>query len=678
MKNIEQKIMRIFERGTNKILSRKRLLKKIKKVSEKEFDEALKFLESKGMIYLLKDSRIAYTGDSKIIKGKVEKFREGYAFVLVDDGKDVFLPPPEAEKIINGDVVIVRSSGGRRPTGEVIEIVERRKVIFSGVVLEDGHIEPDDSSIVYLCRRKTRVKPGTRVFFSFDTNGKMKIHTDLKEGNPLVMINIVKRRFELPDSFPDSVMKEVDTIGQGEPKGRDLRKLITFTIDPEDAKDFDDAISLVRLKNGFRVWIHIADVSRYVKLNSSIDVEALKRGNSTYLMEEVVHMLPEKLSTQICSLQPGKDRNVFSTIIDFTNNFEIKNVSFTKGVINSCARLTYKDALKLINNEFALSDYSTIVRKKKSIADALKIVDDLTIKLKEERIKNGSIEMETLEPEFLTYYTGEILDVRTKERLRTHSIIEELMLLTNKVVAQQLQKKGYPAIYRIHPVPSYEKIENLIKLSSRLLGGRVDGSSAREILSNVLKQGEKTKFSRLLSYLVLRSMTKAKYSSKNEGHFALAFENYLHFTSPIRRYADLMNHRALDALLRRERFSYSNLEDISRHISDTEMESEKAELLLWDMRKAEYLEKRLGEEFKGIVTRIGEEGVLIEIDDILITGMVPVSLIPGKRKRYIEKDEIFKIGRKKIQLGTPVIVIPVEVKKFVPAIKMKIVEIIDG
>jgi ribonuclease R len=451
-------------------------------------------------------------------------------------------------------------------------------------------------------------------------------------------IHAILEEFSLPYVFPKEVLKEAEKIKiEYDKKEReDYKKELTFTIDPVDAKDFDDAISFKKENNEIEVGIHIADVSHFVEKNSVIDKEAIKRATSVYLSDRVVPMLPEKLSNDVCSLNPNEDKLVFSVYVSFDNNFNIKRSRISKSLINSNERFSYAEAQHIIENKNGIiPKESTILKKEKKVSkelvDSIITLNSIAENLKNKRKNNGSIFFSKEEVRFKVNEKGEPVDFMIKKQKKANFLIEEFMLLANVTVAEKIIESKRKGVFRIHDKPDEKKIAEIERFVKNI-GYNINIINSKEPnkeINKLLALAEKKPEKNVLDMMVIRAMSKAKYSTQNIGHFGLMFENYTHFTSPIRRYPDLIVHRIINEILNKEKSTQSDLENTCLHCSSMEEKATKAERASTKLMQVKYLQDKTDEVFKGVISGMNERGVFVEINDSKCEGLVKMKDIPN-------------------------------------------------
>ncbi len=630
------------------------------------------FLTRTGKKYYLNQSPSTNT-----VTGVLEITQSGYGFVILKNSGlgDIFIAARNLGTAFHGDTVEVALFAHKKRKnieGQVINIVKRKREEIVGT-LKKSHsfyfIKPDDNKIhrdIYINPDKIKdAKVGDKVIVGniiWDTsmlNPEGDIIQRLgKTGSFDADIASIAKEFNLPYRFPPEVLGQAESIpmkvtADDIKKRLDYRNNIVFTIDPVDAKDFDDALSIEKLQNGnFEVGIHIADVSNYVPIHSELDKEALKRGNSVYLVGRVIPMLPERLSNNVCSLVPGEDRLTYSVIAELTNRGKLVNYKIKKSVINSKRRFTYEEVQEIID------------KGEGEFNDELYQLNSLAQTLRKKRMRTGSIDFFTPEIRFELDENGNPVSIQRKEIKQSNMLVEEFMLLANKVVAEHIAspQKGdvHPFIYRVHDLPDNEKLQEFSRFVKSLGYTFNPNTASKSKEFQVLMQMVKgTEEEGVINELAIRSMAKAVYSANNIGHYGLGFKYYTHFTSPIRRYADLLVHRLLFGYLEKkgkEKYSYNTLEDVSDHISVTERNAVDAERLSVKMKQIEYLRDHLGEEFHAIISGITHFGIFVKVTDILAEGLIRVRDLEGDFYVYDER-KYSLIGRrtkKQFRLGDKV------------------------
>jgi ribonuclease R len=480
-------------------------------------------------------------------------------------------------------------------------------------------------------------------------------------------IHAILEEFSLPYVFPKEVLKEAEKIKiDYDKKDReDYKKELTFTIDPVDAKDFDDAISFKKENNKIEVGIHIADVSHFVEKNSVIDKEAIKRATSVYLSDRVVPMLPEKLSNDVCSLNPKEDKLVFSVYVSFDNNFNIKSSRISKSLINSNERFSYAEAQHIIDKKNGIiPKESTILNKEKRVSkelvDSITTLNSIAENLKNKRKNNGSIFFNKEEVRFKVNEKGEPVDFMIKKQKKANFLIEEFMLLANVTVAEKIIESKRKGVFRVHDKPDEKKIAEIerfvknIGYNINIINSKEPNKEINKLLALTEKKPEKN----VLDMMVIRAMSKAKYSTQNIGHFGLMFENYTHFTSPIRRYPDLIVHRIIHEILNKEKSNQTDLENTCLHCSTMEERATKAERASTKLMQVKYLQDKTDQVFKGVISGMNERGVFVEINDSKCEGMVRMKDIPNDFYNFDKRTNIV-VGQNTLQeyvLGDSVLV----------------------
>ncbi len=619
------------------------------------------------------------------VTGVLEGNRRGYAFLRPETGgEDIFINPGALSGAVHGDRVVVRltSSGRRRrrAEGEVIEVLKRGCGGLVGTLERRGkcyYVVPDDSRFgreVTLSRGLKEARRGEKVMIRFDSwqKGDRLTRGHLVErmgmpGDPGTDQLLFDRRHKVPGEFPTRALKELNTLPSeaeilqvaSEEKRADLRNLFMVTIDGVEAKDFDDAVSLELLpEEGYRLGVHIADVSHYVYEGKPLDKEALKRSTSTYLVDRAVHMLPPLLSENLCSLKAGEDRLAVSAFIDLTFAGDLQGYRFTPSLVRVARRLTYPQV------EAHLAGEKWVDSEGAAPGEMLEQMDRLAALLRQKRLRRGALDLDIPEPQFILDKAGKVTEIKRRLQGRSESLIEEFMILANEVVAAHFAREKLPLIYRIHAVPTDEKLAALRETLLRL--GDETAAETRQFkphhLRLLLEKSRGRAAEVLIRYLVLRSLPQARYSIANEGHFGLASRYYCHFTAPIRRYPDLVVHRLLKESLtpgglteKRQSILQSRLPAIAEHASEREREAMEAERASEDIKKAEYMVEKLGEVFPGIINGVTNFGLFVELENT-VEGMIPLSDLDDDYYVYQENAAavIGERTRKTYRLGDPI------------------------
>jgi len=678
---MKKKIISFFKRNPGREFKSKDIAKKINLNGDHEY-EALKsvlfdlaeegFLSKIGKRYRLNRMPV-----SNSITGVLQLVNGGFGFVVVKNSKlgDIFVSARNLGTAFNGDTVEVSlfaNKKGKNIEGQIINVIKRNKEEIVGTLRKSKSfyfVKPDDNLFyrdIYIDKEDlSGAVEGDKVIagkINWDSSllnpeGKI-IEVIGKAGSPDADVISIAREFELPYKFSHNVLDEAEAVSEKIPdkeiKGRlDYRDKIVFTIDPEDAKDFDDALSIEELENGnFSVGIHIADVSHYVPLNSAIDQTASKRGNSVYLVGRVIPMLPEKLSNNICSLVPDKDRLTYSVIAELTPRGRLVDYKIKKSIIQSKRRYTYDEVQEILDN--GSGDFYNEVLKLNKLAQTLR----------KKRLKEGSIEFSTPEVKFELDESGAPTRVYRKEIKQSNMLVEEFMLLANQITAKHIAapKKGNvkPFIYRVHDLPDGDKINEFAKFV-KSLGYSFDpaaGSRSNQF-QTLIEEVKGTPEEVLVNELAIRSMAKAVYSANNIGHYGLGFKYYTHFTSPIRRYSDLIVHRLLFKYIDdgvSVNYTLPQLEEISDHISACERNAVDAERFSVKMKQIEYLQNHLGDEFDALISGITHFGIFVKIFDILAEGLIRLRDMEGDFYVYDEKKYalIGRATKKQFRLGDKV------------------------
>ena len=629
----------------------------------KELLKCLNILEDNLKIYRTKKDKYMLFTNSNLRLGKMLANKKGYGFVDIEGPEDVFVAPTNMNSAIHGDTVVVEiiSKKGLELEGRIVKIVERKvKQVVGEVFFYRGEplVKLDDDKVkldIKLDKEKMKgIVEGHKVLVKI-TN---KLQGNCYRGevvkilghknDPGVDILSIVAKYNIPDTFSDKVIHELESIPDhvelNETVGRtDLRNEVIFTIDGDDTKDIDDAISIEKLDNGnYKLGVHIADVSYYVKEGSALDEEAYLRGTSVYLADRVIPMLPHQLSNGICSLNPGVDRLSMSCVMEINEKGETVDYEIFESVIRSRIQMTYKKVNLILEENIIPEDYEPYVEK-------LYLMKDLAAILRKMKEKRGYIDFEIDEPKIIVNETGQAIDVIKRERGVGEKLIEDFMIAANETVASHIYFMELPFLYRIHGEPNEEKIANFLKFIS-VLGYKVTLATKDlypTTLQGLLKQLKDKPEYPILSSMLLRCMQKAVYDKTNIGHFGLGSKCYTHFTSPIRRYPDTTVHRLLRKYLFKNQMDKETiryLEDklvyIGEHTSETERAAVDCEREVDDMKMAEYMMDHIGEEFDGMITTVTNFGMFVELSN-LVEGLIRLDDLSDDT--YVFDEETFSL-----------------------------------
>lgn len=679
---LKERVIEVLRKESRKAYSAKQLTRKLglrKREEKLILHDLLDDLVRTGTLSRLTTGnyKINQGGESNFITGRVDFVNPRFAFIVSEsEAIDVKVSSSKLKYALDGDIVKVMlyerpGQKGKNPEGEVVEIVQRVKSEFVGKIeisAKFAFVITDTRKMFYdifIPMEKTKgAQNGDKVIVRLlEYPGKDKnpvgevIDVLGPAGNNDVEMHAIMAEFGLPYEFPDYVFQEAEKISveiapQEIKKRRDFREVTTFTIDPHDAKDFDDALSIRQLQNGnWEIGIHIADVTHYLETGSILDKEAYKRATSVYLVDRTIPMLPEKLSNNLCSLRPHEDKLTFSAVFELDHEAKIIDQWFGRTIIHSDKRFAYEDVQEII--EKGEGEYS----------DEIKVLNDLAHKLRKERFKKGAVSFETVEVKFKLDEKGKPLAVVPKIRKDAHKLIEDFMLLANRKVAEYVyfKKKGndrLTMVYRIHEHPNVEKLDALAVFAKKF-GHQIDFSKGNvsEVLNRLTEDVENRPEQNVLQSLSIRTMAKAKYSTEPEIHFGLAYKHYTHFTSPIRRYPDVMVHRLLQHYLDEGKSENKEFyQSLCDHSSEMEKLASEAERASIKYKQVEFMQGMLGQEFDGIVSGMTEYGVFVEIIETKCEGMFRLSEMEDD---YYELDAenyriIGKRNKKIITLGDQV------------------------
>lgn len=639
----------------------------------------LRKLEKDGIILNLK-RRYFINPQAEILRGRFSSSGKGYGFLVVRgrEGRDVFIPARYTRGALDGDVVdaVVKRIGRKgRPEGKIIEIVRKNLSSIVGKykeVMGQGFLIPFASAsweeIPVSSAKALSPKPGQIVSVNRDSLRVEEIFGFPDE--PGVDLKVVIKRYGLPTKFPSEVKQEIEKIplripGSEIKKRKDFRNWLTVTIDGEKAKDFDDAVSIQPLKNGgFLLGVHIADVSYYVKPETALDKEALNRGNSVYFSDFTIPMLPEKLSNNLCSLRPREDKLAMSVLLEVDSLGQVVDARFHPSIIRTAERLTYNTVYKIfLGDSREKENYSHLISH-------LFLMRSCARLLRQRRVEEGSLDFDLIEPE-LVYKEGKLQAIAAFEANEAHHLIEEFMVAANEAVARYLSSKNYPLLYRIHPKPSLESLERLKKILSHFNitlppSKRIMSKDLQKILERIKNRPEE----KFIQVQILRSLKLAMYSDHNKGHYGLGKEFYAHFTSPIRRYPDLLVHRVLKKALTRSKEKELSLSDLGFQCSERERNADEAEKNLLRWRIYKLLRAKMGDEVEGMIVDINADGLVVELKDYFVEGQVDFADLSERLPRRQKERRFARKYNKSYELGDVVRVIIASVDPFLQKMKL--------
>ncbi len=646
-KTLTQLIIEIFSQNPTADFNYKQVAKRlnIKDPNSRQLITGILYeLKEKELLNEISTGKFKLAGKSGYVIGRVDMTNSGFAYVVSEKmSEEVFVSQENLHHALNGDLVKVYLFARRKRRmleGEVTEILDRAKKTFVGTVEISKNFAfliietkgmPYDLFIPL--EKLNGAKDGQKAVAKI-TDWPKKAKNPFGEivevlGDPGVHeteIHAILAEFELPYHFPEDVAREAESLGVTIPeeeikKRRDFRKITTLTIDPEDAKDFDDALSLRKLKNGnWEVGVHIADVTHYVKPKTLLDSEAFTRGTSVYLVDRVVPMLPEKLSNLVCSLRPGEEKLCYSAVFEMNDQAEVLGTWFGKTIILSDKRFTYEEAQQII--ETGVGELEVEILQLHELAQILR----------KNRFQNGAIDFDRIEVKFNIDEAGRPLGVFFKQQKEANQLIEEFMLLANKSVAefvgqQKSQNKNQVFVYRIHDKPNKDKLDAFAQIAKRF-GYKLNLGSNKKLSSSLNKMLEEVKGKKeqnLIETLALRSMAKAIYSSNNIGHYGLSFTEYTHFTSPIRRYPDILSHRLLTQVLgNMDTQGKKILEKQCKHCSEMEQRAVDAERASIKFKQVEFMKDKVGQSFDGVISGVTSYGIFVEIIENKCEGLVSI------------------------------------------------------
>jgi ribonuclease R len=677
---LTQMVLDVFEQNGNTPLNYKQVSAKLNVRDPESREIIFDILKDEAFKSVLKEispGKFQLLELKTFMEGRVDLTNDGSAFIVTDDEleSDIFVAPRKLRNALHGDrvkVYVYAISKGKRKEGEIIEILQRAKMEFTGIVKLSERFAffiPDDRKMMHdifipmseLNGAKNGIKAVAEITDwpaeAKNPIGRIK-HILGAQGENDTEMNAILAEYGFPLSFPAEVEHESEEISDVITKEeiarrRDFRDVTTFTIDPFDAKDFDDALSFKILENGnYEVGVHIADVSHYINPDSALDKEAFDRATSVYLVDRVIPMLPERLSNGLCSLRPKEEKLCFSAVFELDENAFIQTEWYGKTIIYSDRRFTYEEVQEVIEN------------KEGDFKDEILKLNALAYKLRDRKFKNGAISFETTEVKFKLDTAGKPTGVYVKERKDAHKLIEDFMLLANRKVAEHVSKMGkgkhkYTFVYRAHDSPKPDALANFAQFAARF-GYKINTKSDKETaksLNFLMEDVEGKKEQNVLTQLAIRSMAKAIYTTKTSSHYGLAFDHYTHFTSPIRRYPDVMVHRLLFHYLNGgQSVNAEHYEKLCSHSSQMEKKAADAERSSVKYKQAEYLRDQVGNIFTGIISGVTEWGMYVEIIENKCEGMIRLRDISDDFYTLDEKNYCIIGQRKKkiYQLGDEV------------------------
>jgi ribonuclease R len=686
MNKDQEQILEFLSSGTYRPFKLRELAKKMEVPEGKygSFRRTVREMLRDGLIVKVKRGRISLPHKANLVAGRLVTGKSGYGFVVAEDkGEDVYIRAEDMGNAFHGDKVVARVISRRRGPareGAIIKILQRAKQSLVGTYRKgkfSDYVEPDDQRIlkdVYIApenskgaqdRQKVLVSLLDWADIHMGPEGKILEILGYPDEPGMDILSLIKE-FGLPLSFPEDVEQELDDLPERLERTElqrrlDLRNKSCFTIDPVDAKDHDDAVSLEIKPNGnYLLGVHIADVSFYVKENAALDREALKRGTSVYLVDRVIPMLPEKLSNNICSLKPHRNRLAYSVIMELTPQGERAAYQIQESVIKSKAKLNYDEVQKFF-------DTGQANKEVEGLESDLLEMRRLSRKLLEKRLQRGSLDFDLPEAQVVLGKDGRVKDIFEVARLESHRLIEEFMLLANRTVAEHVSRLSVPFLYRIHEEPDEDKMTAFSGFVSSLgYSFKVSGKIRPKKIQRFLRSLEGKPEEELINEILLRSLKKACYHPENVGHFGLAFSHYTHFTSPIRRYPDLLVHRLIKELQekrytpQRQSRLLRRLPKIGEITSERERLADEAERESIKIKQIEFMQNKLGEEYEGLISGVVPFGFFVRLDNLLAEGLVRVSsldddfyLFDETGKRWVGRrtKKIHKLGdRVKVQV----------------------------
>jgi ribonuclease R len=675
MKLTEAKILAMMKKKVDRPLKIAELSRKmgVPETQKRDFRNLIKEMAGEGSLIKIRGGRYGLPDEMNLVTGKMHGHPNGFGFVIADkDHDDVYVNPRHMNEAMHQDHVVVRVESERepgKPAGRIIRILQRNTSHLVGTYEtfgKDGWVIPTEAKYFHDVFVPGKYRKGAKngqivhvEIETFPTQHKPPIGKVIEvlgaSNDPNVEIQSIFRKHGVRQGFPPEVLDEAQYMGAKEPTDlledrADLTDLPTFTIDGERAKDFDDAVSLEHIKEGYRLGVHIADVSHFVQENSPLDQEALERGTSIYYADGVIPMLPVSLSNEACSLKPDVPRLTLSAFMDFDHDANFISGTLQPSVIKSQRRFTYTEVHGLLEGE---GDDPLL----QTLTDMYK----LSQLLRQKRFDTGSVDFQVPEPEIHIDATGHVERIGITEHNSAHELIEEFMLAANQFVALSLHERGIPSIHRIHEAPDPERLAGFNEYIASFglkIPSPVRSTDLQTLLIKIRDRPEE----RVVNTLLLRTMKKARYSETDPGHFCLGFPHYAHFTSPIRRYPDLMVHRIIKKYLKRKcpqkdkKSLYSRLAEISEQSTQMEIQAMAISREVTDLRRTQFMADKVGHTFHGIITGVTGFGFFVELEEVFVEGLVKISSIMDDYYLFIETEHRL-IGQKRhrsFQIGDPV------------------------
>lgn len=669
----KQTLLSFFREKTKKPLSFKEIvsLMSLSRSEAHALKKVLRRMLQDGDIVLTRKGLYVPTSDVDLMTGYFEAHKDGYGFVITEKPgeRDIFIPARATSGAMDNDRVVVRMENRQKRDGTIIRILERAHVRVAGrLEIENAvsYVRPKNKSIAFDLyvspNDRGSARNGDTVIAEILTypadrkppSGRI-VKVIEKPEDPASEVEAIIDEFSIPRRFPRNVAEEAKMLAAkgmseaAEEKRKDLRELPTVTIDGERAKDFDDAVSIKLTEHGYKLWVHIADVGYYVPWDSDIDLEARKRGTSTYFPDRVIPMLPNELSEDLCSLRPEVERLAFTAEMDFGRHGEKLNAKFYPSLIKSNERMTYTSVRKILvdNDRHERKRYDYLLSDFELMAELCGV-------LRKKRLERGSLDFDLPEPEVLLDMQGRPEAIVKAERNFAHIIIEEFMVAANEAVAEYLAELETPTLYRIHEEPDTQKMEGILRyikpLRGTVHGARYEPKNFSALLREVKGRPEEE----MVNYMVLRSLKQARYSPLNAGHFGLASGHYTHFTSPIRRYPDLIVHRILREVLHKKRTSERRKQELETMLPDIAFNSSRMERLSGEAENAVlnamrvwFMKDKVGDEFEGKVVNVTPYGLKIRLKDFYVEGFLHVSYMTDDFYEFNERTMILYGKNKK-------------------------------